>query len=388
MRMLPDNPSVDFLRREAKDLLAALRESEPATTLAHAQQALAHEYGAASWTDLRAEVDRRREHQPVAPAGLGRAIATAFGLGEPHRVAPISYNFMGRAWSLETSRGRYLVSPVFAYIDDAQAGVGVDLLERARPHGVLSPVAVRGPHGQLVDRIDDQSWRVDEWLDMGPTPIQPIRTAVARRAGEILATVHSVGGPTDRPMPPYLASRHGPPDWDQLHERAEAAGRLVTELATLRPSIDALLQIEADPAAAGPRVMSLCDFSLGAVRYGPGDDLVVVHSAFTSGMVPAWELGYVLTHWALFGRVNPLAARALLDGYRQRAGALPELTLESFTLGIGGYINWTYNAFCEALLAEGTEKTAFADLSIREVMEDRLTVEKLEQLLASLKPVA
>ncbi|HUP87314.1 MAG TPA: hypothetical protein VM143_16800 [Acidimicrobiales bacterium] len=388
MRMLPDNPSVDFLRREAKDLLASLRENAPATTLAQAQRALAHEYGAASWTGLRREVDRRREHPPVAPPDLGPAIATAFGLGDPQRIAPISYDFMGRSWSLDTTRGRYLLSPVFAYIDDTQAAVGVDLLDRARPHGVLSPVAVRDPDGRLVHRIDDQSWRVDEWLDMGPTPIQPIRAAVARRAGEILAIVHSVGGPTDKPMPPYLTSRHGTSYWDELQDRAEAAGRLVPELATLRPSIDALLQIEADPATVGPRVMSLCDFSLGAVRYGPADDLVVVHSAFTSGMVPAWELGYVLTHWALFGRVNPLAARALLGGYGEQAGALPELTLESFTLGIGGYINWTYNAFCEAISADDTEKSAFADLSIREVIDDPLTVEKLELLLASLRPVA
>jgi hypothetical protein len=295
---------------------------------------------------------------------------------------------MGRCWSLETTQGRYLVSPVFAYIDDAQAAEGVALLERARAHGVLSPRAVRDPEGRLVHRYADQSWRVEEWLDMGPTPIQPLRSAVARRAGEILAIVHEVGGPTDRPMPAYLRSRHGAEYWDDLQRRAETAGRFADELAALRPSIDALLAIEGDVGAAGPRVLSLCDFSLGAVRYGPGDDLVVVHSAFNGGMVPAWELGYALGHWALYGRVNPLAGRALLEGYRDRAGSLPALELESFTLGIGGYINWTYNAFCEALLAEGGEKTAFAELSIREVLDRPLTVDKIEQLLSSVQAAA
>jgi hypothetical protein len=388
MRMLPDNPSVDFLRREAKDLLAALREIEPTTTLAQAQQALAHEYGASGWSELRAEVERRREHPPEPDASLATAVADAFGLGEPRAISPIAYNFMGRAWSLETDQGRYVASPVFGYIDDTQASVGVELLERARPHGVLSPHPVRDADGRLVHRIDDQSWRVDEWLDMGPTPMQPIRSAVARRAGEILAIVHSVGGETNKPIPPYLLSRHGRSSWDALQNRAKAAGRYEEALGSIRPSIDALLEIEAEPAAAGPLVMSLCDFSLGAVRYGPGDDLLVVHSAFTSGMVPAWELGYVLIHWALYGRVNPSAARAVLDGYRDRAGVLPALELESFTLGIGGYINWTYNAFCEALLAEGTEKTAFAEMSVREVLDDPLTVEKLQQLLDSLRRVA
>ncbi len=45
MRLLPDKPSVDFLRKEAKDLLAALRESSPQASLADAQQALAAQYG-------------------------------------------------------------------------------------------------------------------------------------------------------------------------------------------------------------------------------------------------------------------------------------------------------------------------------------------------------
>jgi hypothetical protein len=384
--MLPDNPSVDFLRREAKDLLAALREIEPATTLSQAQQALAHQYGTRSWAELRADVDRRRRDQPQPDAGLAPAIAEAFDLGAVRSISPVSYDFMGRAWSLETGRGRYLVSPQFAYIDDAQAEVGVGLLERARPLGVLSPKPVRRPDGGLVHRVDDQTWRVVEWLDVGPTPIRPMRSAVARRAGEILAIVHSVGDATDKPVPPYLSSRHGPSYWDELQQRAAVAGGPLAEgLAALRPSIDALLAIEAEVDAAGPRIVSLCDFGPDAVRFGPGDDLVVVHSAFASGMVPAWELGYVLIQWALYGRVNPRAAHALLDGYRERAGGLPDLDLGSFTLGIGGYINWTYNAFCEALVAEGTEKTAFAELSIREVLGDPLTVDKLEELLASVR---
>jgi hypothetical protein len=386
--MLPDHPSLDFLRREAKDLLSALRETDPTTTLGRAQQALAHQYGTDDWAQLRAEVDRRRDNPPQPAPNLAPAIAAAFELGEPQVVAPVSYQHMGRTWSLETSRGHYLVSPQFQYIDDAQAAVGVDLLERARPLGVLSPRPMRNRDGGLVHRVDDQTWRVDEWLDMGPTPTRPMRSAVARRAGEILATVHSIGGPTDTPLPIYLTSRHGRTYWDQLAERARAAdGPWADALATLRPSIDALLDIEGDPDSAGDRIVSLADFVPEAVRYGPGDDLVVVHSAFASGMVPAWELGYVLIQWALYGGVNPVTAHAVLDGYRDRAGALPDLELSSFTLGIGGYINWTYNAFCEALLATGNEKTSFAELSVREVMGDPLTVEKLMELLDSVRAV-
>ena len=41
MRLLPDRPSIEFLRKEAKDLLGVLRESNPEASLAEAQRALA-----------------------------------------------------------------------------------------------------------------------------------------------------------------------------------------------------------------------------------------------------------------------------------------------------------------------------------------------------------
>ena len=38
MRMLADNPSMDYLRREAKELLVALRETDADASLADAQR--------------------------------------------------------------------------------------------------------------------------------------------------------------------------------------------------------------------------------------------------------------------------------------------------------------------------------------------------------------
>jgi hypothetical protein len=58
VKTLPDSPSLDHLRNQAKDLLAGLRDSDPGATLAHAQASLAEQYGFRSWTDLKAEVDR------------------------------------------------------------------------------------------------------------------------------------------------------------------------------------------------------------------------------------------------------------------------------------------------------------------------------------------
>lgn len=54
---LPDAPSLEWLRKQAKHRLAALRASNPDAQLAEAQFALAKQYGFASWRALKAHVD-------------------------------------------------------------------------------------------------------------------------------------------------------------------------------------------------------------------------------------------------------------------------------------------------------------------------------------------
>ena len=122
MRMLADNPSIEFLRREAKDLLTTLRESDDTATLAEAQRRIAEMYGFRTWSDLKAEVSNRRENLPPAPDGLAEAIAEAFALGDVKApLSPVRYEYMGRRWCLETQRGRFMLSPVFDWITDQQA---------------------------------------------------------------------------------------------------------------------------------------------------------------------------------------------------------------------------------------------------------------------------
>ena len=64
-RDLPSQPSLEYLRKQAKDLLSELQQGNPALQLADAQHALAREYGFASWPKLKAHVDAL---SPVRPA--------------------------------------------------------------------------------------------------------------------------------------------------------------------------------------------------------------------------------------------------------------------------------------------------------------------------------
>src|SRR5262245_687851 len=51
-RRLPERPSLEQLKKQAKELLETLRATDPAATLASAQYQLAQEYGFESWPKL------------------------------------------------------------------------------------------------------------------------------------------------------------------------------------------------------------------------------------------------------------------------------------------------------------------------------------------------
>ncbi|HWN13780.1 MAG TPA: hypothetical protein VNU02_07960, partial [Candidatus Dormibacteraeota bacterium] len=56
---MPDRPSLEFLKKLAKDRLPEMRRAAPSARLADAQLAVARERDFPSWRALRAELDRR-----------------------------------------------------------------------------------------------------------------------------------------------------------------------------------------------------------------------------------------------------------------------------------------------------------------------------------------
>jgi len=57
---LPERASLEYLKKLAKERLAALRATHPATKLSNAQLAIAREYGFSSWRALKVEIERRQ----------------------------------------------------------------------------------------------------------------------------------------------------------------------------------------------------------------------------------------------------------------------------------------------------------------------------------------
>jgi len=392
VRILPDHPNLDYLRREARQLLGALREADPTTSLSDAQREVATQYGFRTWPDLKAEVDRRRARPYPSDVGLGAAVAEAFGLGR--LLAPptaVSYTFMGRRWQLRTERGDWSASPVFDWIGHDQAVVGTELRERALAAGVAAPVPVRAPDGQLVKHIDGQNWRVDEWRELGPEVLQPVRGSLARQIGSTLAVLHEIGTPTDRTLLPgahgHLSHRHSPEQWDDLVARTASAGRpWASELARLRSETLRPLESVPVPEIVAPFRVCINDLNVGAVRLGPAEEPVLVHWDFAGPNQPAWELGYVLMHWAVYGRTNPGTARALVSGYAERSGSVPQLDLSSFWIAITAHLNWTYDQFHRVLTREG-EARSFSEGELGELLAGPLTPAAITEVLTEVATV-
>ncbi|MGW7680201.1 hypothetical protein ACWGID_05640 [Kribbella sp. NPDC054772] len=380
MKLLPDRPTIEFLRKEAKDLLVVLRESRPDASLAEAQRALAGEYGLRDWPALKTEVERRAAATPAAPDGLAAALADTFGLGtviSPARA--VTFTAMGRCWELTTDRGRWLAVTVFDWITNEQAELGARLRDAAVAAGVRAPLGVRSPSGRLIETVQGANWRVHEWLEVGPEPALPVSTAVARRAGATYGMLHALDLPSDEPLHGYLTHRHSEADWYRLRDRARAAGKSWAErLDALLPTFLELHTIEPEV----PDALSLCNRNLipTHIRQGRDSELVVMEWDFAGALTPELELGSGLTQWVLRPSINPQAMTAFREGYAEQR-EWPKLELSSFGVGVTGWLNWSYNSMCEAIDPEDPDHAAFAEREAVGVLDRPMTRPGLEQLL-------
>ena len=75
MTALPPKASIEFLRQEAKRRFRIMKAQAPGCQLADAQYALAREYGFASWSKLKAAVDRQAANRWAARLAAQAAFA-------------------------------------------------------------------------------------------------------------------------------------------------------------------------------------------------------------------------------------------------------------------------------------------------------------------------
>ncbi|HKA12194.1 MAG TPA: phosphotransferase [Candidatus Dormibacteraeota bacterium] len=396
MKTLPDNPNLDHLRRQAKDLLAGLRDSRSEVSLADAQAALAQRYGFRTWTDLKAEVDRRRGQADVADETLARAVAACFGLGEvtgPMRSVARA-DEMGRRWSLKTERGRWAVRTMDTWRPIVDAETDVALQQAAAGARILLPAPVRSRSGAVVESICGHSWRAYEWIHSGPPLIAPVSAAITQEMGRILARIHRLGLPAPGRISPYHSSHRsagwiagaGPvpeAEWRELAARARA--RHADWAPALTEAIPTLVDLGTIGEGATPPPPVLCHNTLGpgSVRLGTlprgaggggagngRGGLVVVGWEHAGGLPPSWELGEALTHWAVDpgNGVNVAGAQAMIEGYQSEAGALPPLDMAMFRGAVIALGNYVYDQVEDALTARDAGDQQHTARSVRHVL--------------------
>jgi Ser/Thr protein kinase RdoA (MazF antagonist) len=383
VKTLPDNPNLDHLRRQAKELLAGLRDGDPTVSLADAQARLAEQYGFRTWTDLKAEVDRVCGRADVADPALARAIAERYGLGEPGPMRSLARpDESGRRWSLETDRGRWAVRTMDTWIAIVDIETEVALQTAAAAAGVVLPAPVRSRDGAITESIDGHTWRVYEWLGSGPPLSAPASAAVTAQVGAVLATLHGLALPVDR-ISPWHAMRFASMSWPELAEAAQA-GRAAWA-AVLTNAVPTLVELDSVGAEAepSPPVLSHNSFGPGMARLGTDGRLIVVGWEHAGGQPPAWELANALMDWAAnpSGGINAAGARALAAGYRDVAGSLPALDLAAFRGAVNSLANYVSGQIHVALDAKTDEDRRYADRNMRHLLTHLPTRATLERLL-------
>ncbi|MFI7678944.1 phosphotransferase [Actinophytocola sp. NPDC049390] len=384
MKTLPDNPDLGHLKQQAKDLLAGLRDSDPATSLATAQKALAAQYGFRTWTDLKAEVDRTRGRAAIADPALAQAIADRYDLGavtgEMRSLARPDES--GRAWSLETDRGRWVARTMDTWWPIVHPETEVALQEAAAAAGVPLPAPVRDRDGEILATIGGHEWRVCVWAHSRPPMAAPASAAVTRTVGTILATVHGLAMPVDR-VSPWHEQRLSSVTWAELADRAHAEGAgWASAMSAAVPVLTELATVGAGVPAPEP-VLSHNAMGPGQVRRGRHGSLVVLGWEHAGGQPPAWELANALMDWTVDpgGGVNVAGARALVDGYRETAGTLPDLFLSSFRGAVTGLANYVSGLVDFALTGTGDEDRRYSARSVRHVLAHLPTRAALERLV-------
>ncbi len=348
MRTLPESASLDHLRRQAKELLAIFRRSEPRATLGEAQAALAREYGLTTWADLKAEVARKRAEPPVvAPDDLVAALVRAFGLGHP--TSPMRHvedEWSGRVWEMETATGPVLLTQLASHVPPDHVEAAAGLVDAAIAAGVAAPPPVRTPEGRVAVAIDGEHWRAHRRIPLGPLPTKPPTPELAAAAGSMLGTLHALALRAPAPVVRWLTYRRSEEDWKALVDRARGAGMPWAEaLADAVPGFVALDAVRDDRDPDARAIFSHCWLSPDATRVAGRDQLVLTTWDHAGAIPPDWELASALMSWCETidgpGVLDLVPGRALLAAYRARVEGPDRLELRMFTAGVSAWLNWT-----------------------------------------------
>lgn len=282
------------------------------------------------------------------------AVADLFDLGRVTRpLTAVAGAYSHRVWHLSTVRGRFAVKELNrdftdpSYLDRYEAACGLELtminsgIEAPRP--VLHPQTGRACAELCGASPRPTTVRVHEWINGEPLHSAPASAHVTKRIGALLARIHALELPTAATVADVLGVR-GARYWRHLCERVSAADldwspRLREALPVVQ---DLESQVDAARSSGARLIVTHRDLSPGNVILTPTGLPVAVDWDWAGPMVPAFELASAVVHWSNSSTTNAHqnAARALVDGYTDAGGSLPEGGPEIFAGMIAQGLAW------------------------------------------------
>jgi hypothetical protein len=388
MRNLPDHPSLDHVRRQAKDQLDVLRRNDPHVTLTDAQASLAQQYGFASWADLKREVERRSADAPVvADHRVAERLASAFALGAvTGSMTHVEHQWAGHTWDLRTNEDRWVVTELADFLAPAHVEIESDLVTQVIGAGVLAPEPVRTPDGSFVVDLDGRNWRVHRWIQLGPPLPQPPLPDTAAEGGRILARIHGLDLEPPAPVTPWLTRRPSESSWNRVAEAARAADKEWAE--AFARAIPGFLDLDAiaDPTDPNARaILSKAWHAPAGVRPAGPDRLVTIGWEHSSATPKDWELGSSVMAWSetIENDYDPVPARAFREGYRELAEDIA-IALPMFTSGVAAALNWTISRANIALGDDDPARREEAERNIRVLARNPVSLAHVERLAEAL----
>jgi aminoglycoside phosphotransferase (APT) family kinase protein len=142
-------------------------------------------------------------------------------------------------------------------------------------------------------------------------------------------------------------------------------------------SLEDLEQIGAGDSPPAP-VLTHNTLGPAKVRIASDGRIVVLDWWHAGGQPPAWELTEALIHWVMG---NDRGTRAMVAGYRARAGSVPALELASFRGALVSLANYVHGQVHLALEADDAEDRRYTERNVRHLLGSLPTRADLEHLL-------
>jgi aminoglycoside phosphotransferase (APT) family kinase protein len=309
----------------------------------------------------------------VLYAARAGEVAKRFELGDGARLnGPVAFGRLGEIWQLVTDQGRFAVKHTQFAISAADAELEATFQESVRRAGVPVPAVVRAADGSVVADIGGATVRVYEWVDVMASD----RGLDPGELGRLLAAIHAVHVPADRPVDGWYVDPVGVEAWQELVARLRiAAAPFVDRLAALLPAV-----VEAEGILTAPRRVQVCHRDLWAdnVRRTPGGGLVVLDWENSGPGDVSGELGCVVFEYGLgeHDRMRRLYAAYVDAGGPGRLVDRGDLTMLMAQLG---HIAQTG---CERWLRSSSseERAGNADW-VAEFLDDPITLDVVDQIL-------